>query len=30
MADCDLCSFMKNVYTVFNVGTNSVGFAELA
>ena len=25
-----LCSFMKNVYTVFSVDDNAVGFAPLA
>ena len=25
-----LCSFMKNVYTVFSVDDNGVGFAPLA
>ena len=29
MADCDLHSFMKNVYSVFSFDQNAVGFAAL-
>ena len=30
MADpCNLCSFMKNVYSVFSFDQNAVGFATL-